>query len=56
MKSGKLLLLAFSLLAASQAQSLDTAKLDQFFERHLNLANEGINVFSARLCGLQAQQ
>jgi D-alanyl-D-alanine carboxypeptidase len=26
-------LLAFSLLAASEAQSLDTAKLDQFFDR-----------------------
>ena len=33
MKIAKLLLLAFSSLAASQAQSLDTAKLDQFFER-----------------------
>ena len=33
MKSATLSVLTFSLMAASQAQSLDTAKLDQFFDR-----------------------
>lgn len=48
-------LLVFSLLAASQAQSLDTAKLDQFFARlgeknkamgSLTIAKEGKILYS----------